>query len=177
MYCIELYCMIQCLTLQEVLCTRTVHMSLLLPWDQRGRRHLCCCISCSGLAVSAAVRVLPVALLRQPWTCTSISLSLSIKCHSWDSKAFSHTYEASSSTWNVTVVPTRSHHFWRWWRQVSTGLPMQATCCLRFHWGSSTSVRVTTISPASCKMFTICCSNICNTKTQRVFIYVARKCN
>lgn len=160
MYCIELYSMIQCLTLQEVLCTRTVHMSLFLPWDQRGR------ISCSGLAVSVAVRVLPVALLRQPWTCTSISLSLSMKCHSWDSKAFSHTYEASSST------STRSHHFWRWSRQVSTGLPMHATCCLRFHWGSSTSVRVTTISPASCKMFTICCSNICNTKTQRVFKYV-----
>lgn len=44
---------------------------------------------------------------------------------------------------------------------------MQAICCLHFHSGSSTSVRVATISSAPFKMFTICCSNICATKTQK----------
>lgn len=71
-------------------------------------------------------------------------------------------------TWKAEVVKISSHHFCRLSRHVSAGAPMQAICCLHFHSGSSTSVRVTTISSASFKMFSICCSTICITKRQTI---------
>lgn len=60
-----------------------------------------------------------------------------------------------------------SYHFSRWSRLVSTGLPTQAICCLCFHWGSSTSVRVTTICSACFKMLPICPSTVCNKKKHK----------
>lgn len=60
-----------------------------------------------------------------------------------------------------------SYQFWRLSREVLTGLPMQANCCLRFQLGSSTSVRVCTISSATFLMFIMKSSNICITKTPR----------
>lgn len=96
-------------------------------------------------------------------TCCSTSatvVNLNVKKHKLGQKRHVKTLK-------VKVLLISSHHFSRLSRQVSTGLPMQAICCLHFHSGSSTSVRVATISFVSFKMFTICCSNICATKTQK----------
>lgn len=52
------------------------------------------------------------------------------------------------------------YHFWRSPKLVSTGPPMQASCCLYFHSRSSTSMRVATVSAVWFKSSTNCCSTV-----------------